>query len=459
MSGRSVATYNDPEFLNVTAISPLVSKCDIKVLYLGGNRNGSFITKERATSMAESLRGCPIVGHYIEDKEDFGGHGQQLIIDDEGFHFQTQTKPYGFVSLDSKIWFKDFIDTDEFGTETQRTYLMCEGYIWTGQFPELQGVVDFGKGQSMELDEQTLKGHWSEDTKSGIEFFIIDDAIFSKLCILGDDVEPCFEGASVNASTDYSLDNGKEFTHSLYSMMKDLKEVLTQFSLEGGNTSMNENEKLNEEIVEETAQKVLETPNSDFTAEAQVSAEGEAVSSEGETAPAVEDSAEEKNSENLDENIENDFSKNENIIEGENSNEEVVPVVETVSKEEYSLLEEKFNNLQSEYDALKNDYDSLYAFKKSIEDQEKLDLIQKEFSMLSVDDTAEILENRDKYSLNEIKSQLSVIYFDKYSKKEETPVAPVNNVEVPTTFSLDAINASTVSDPIAAALLSARKQK
>ena len=136
MSGRSVATYNDPEFLNITAISPLVSKCDIKVLYLGGNRNGSFITKERATSMAESLRGCPIVGHYIEEKEDFGGHGQQLIIDDEGFHFQTQTKPYGFVSLDSKIWFKDFIDTDEFGNETQRTYLMCEGYIWTGQYPE-----------------------------------------------------------------------------------------------------------------------------------------------------------------------------------------------------------------------------------------------------------------------------------------------------------------------------------
>ena len=171
MSGRSVATYNDPEFLNVTSISPLVSKCDIKVLYLGGNRNGSFITKERATAMAESLRGCPIVGHYIENKEDFGGHGQQLIIDDDGFHFQTLTKPFGFVDLNSKIWFKDFIDTDEFGNETQRTYLMVEGYIWTGQFPETQCVLDEGRPQSMELDEKTLKGHWSEDTKSGIEFF------------------------------------------------------------------------------------------------------------------------------------------------------------------------------------------------------------------------------------------------------------------------------------------------
>ena len=69
MSGRSVATYNDPEFLNITSVSPLMSKCNIKVLYLGGNRNGSFITKEKAMSMAETLRGCPIAGHYIENKE------------------------------------------------------------------------------------------------------------------------------------------------------------------------------------------------------------------------------------------------------------------------------------------------------------------------------------------------------------------------------------------------------
>lgn len=453
MSGRSVATYNDPEFLNVTSISPLVSKCDIKVLYLGGNRNGSFITKERATSMAESLRGCPIVGHYIEEKQDFGGHGQQLVIDDEGFHFQTLTKPYGFVSLNSKIWFQDFIDTDDFGVETQRTYLMCEGYIWTGQFPELQTLMDFGKGQSMELDEKTLKGHWSEDTKSGIEFFIIDDAIFSKLCILGDEVEPCFEGADVKASTEYSLDNGKEFTHSLYSMMKELKDVLTKFNLEGGNKSMNENEKLTQVEVENTQE--AEVVATEFTADAQVNAEGQAVSSEGETAEVAENSTDENNSENLDENVENEFSKNENILEGENS-DILENVVETVSKEEYSLLEEKYNSLQSNYDELKNQYDSLYEFKKGIEDQEKLDLIQKEFSMLSEEDTKEVLENRNNYSLNEIKSQLAVIYFDKYGKKEE-PEVEETKAEVPTTFSLDSLNTASVSDPIAAALLSARK--
>jgi hypothetical protein len=44
----------------------------------------------------------------------------------------------------------------------------------------------------MELDEKTLKGHWATNPKNNMEFFIINDAIFEKLCILGDEVEPCF---------------------------------------------------------------------------------------------------------------------------------------------------------------------------------------------------------------------------------------------------------------------------
>ena len=455
MSGRSVATYNDPEFLNITSVSPLMSKCNIKVLYLGGNRNGSFITKEKATSMAETLRGCPIAGHYIENKEDFGGHGQKLVIDDDGFHFQKETKPYGFVDLNSKIWFQDFIDTDEFGNETQRTYLMVEGYLWTGQFPELQPVIDEGRPQSMELDENTLKGHWSEDTKSGIEFFIIDDATFFELCILGEDVEPCFEGANVTKSTNYSLENGKDFTKTLATMMNELKQYTLANNLEGGKT-MPTNEEVKAQEVEQTA-----TPETEFTAEGQVNAEGEAVVEP--VAAAEEPQAEENASvaeisnENLDTSVENDFSKNENIIEGENSNVEEV-VVETVSKEEYTLLEEKYNNLQSEYAALKEENEALATYKAQIEDNEKLDLIQKEFSMLSEEDTKEVLENRANYSLSEIKSQLAVIYFDKCNKEQDAKVEETK-VEVPTTFSLDSMGAQNVSDPIAAALLSQRKSQ
>ena len=193
-SRASIATIDSPEFIQITKISPLISKCEIKVLYLGENRNQTFITKEVATQMAQTLPGCPIVGYYIENKEDFGDHGNQIIIDAEGVKFKKLTKPYGFVAPDAKVWFQKFEDTDEFGNKEIREYLMTEGYLWTGQYEEAKKIFEDenGRPESMELDEETLKGYWSTDNKRGLDFFIINDAIFSKLCILGEDVEPCF---------------------------------------------------------------------------------------------------------------------------------------------------------------------------------------------------------------------------------------------------------------------------
>jgi len=40
----------------------------------------------------------------------------------------------------------------------------------------------------MELDEKSLQGQWSKNIKKDMDFFIINDAVISKLCILGDDV-------------------------------------------------------------------------------------------------------------------------------------------------------------------------------------------------------------------------------------------------------------------------------
>ena len=68
MGRMSVATVKSPEFINISSISPFASKCEIKVLYLGQNRNGSFIDKQVAETMAQTLPGCPIVGYYSEDK-------------------------------------------------------------------------------------------------------------------------------------------------------------------------------------------------------------------------------------------------------------------------------------------------------------------------------------------------------------------------------------------------------
>ena len=95
LAHQSIATISSPEFINLQPldINPLMSSCQIKVFYLGENRNGSCIFKQTASEMAQTLRGAPIVGYYKKDKEDFADHGEQLILDDEGFHFNCLTCP------------------------------------------------------------------------------------------------------------------------------------------------------------------------------------------------------------------------------------------------------------------------------------------------------------------------------------------------------------------------------
>ena len=390
MVHQSVSVIKEPEFINLSPndINPLVSNCQIKVLYVGENRNRSYISKEVAEDMAKSLRGTPIVGYYIEDKEDFGDHGEQLVIDGEGFHFNTLTKPYGFVAPDAKVWFQDFEDMDERGIKTVRTYLVTDGYLWTGQFEECRSLLTNAKSQSMELDSETLNGEWSNAVNNNYELFIINDAIFSKLCILGDDVEPCFEGASI-APKAYNLD----FQKTLFSMVKDLQEIKS----EGRANSMNT------EIIE----------NNDLNAAANV-AEPAAATTFTEKI--------ENNQENLGKANQEESPKNENTITAEQF---------SLLSQEYEDLKNKNAELQEKYSKLEQDYSELLTFKKNVENEKKDELI-KSFYMLSNEDKKDVMENKEKYSLDEIEAKLSVICFRKKinfaSEKEEPegePAAPV----------------------------------
>ena len=54
---KSIATINSPEFINLAPldINPLMSSCEIKVLYIGENRNHTYISKEVATDIVQCL--------------------------------------------------------------------------------------------------------------------------------------------------------------------------------------------------------------------------------------------------------------------------------------------------------------------------------------------------------------------------------------------------------------------
>lgn len=413
---QSIATINSPQFINLQPldVNPLMSACEIKVLYIGENRNRSYISKEVAAEMAKTLRGAPIVGYFKESKEDFADHGEQMVWDDQGIHFNCLTKPYGFVAPDAKVWFQKFNDSDEFGNEVQREYLMTTGYLWTGQYEQVQSVINEGKPHSMELDDATLDGHWATNSKSNIEFFIINDAIFTKLCILGDDTEPCFQGSSITKpmiSANFSKTVDDNFKQTLFSMMKDL-----QNALKGGYTMEKEvnlsieepvapQTEFSEEKVELSEPVVDESPDStDFTEEPQQVEEPETAFEEESESSESEPEAEFAKEDKQDEEQKQDSDQEQEEDDKEEEDED--------DKKKYSLLEQQYNELSTQYEQLKADYATLVEFKNQIEKDRKTALI-KEFYMLSNEDKKDVIENMDKYSYDEIKAKLAVICFQK----------------------------------------------
>ena len=451
---QSFATIDSPEFINLQPldINPLMSSCEIKVLYVGENRNRSYITKEVATEMSKTLRGAPIVGYYRQDKEDFADHGEKVTIDDQGIKFECMTVPYGFVSPDAKVWFQKFEDVDDLGNTVVREYLMTTGFLWTGQFPECKGAVEGdGKPHSMELDGNSLNGEWSKNINEDMEFFIINDAVFSKLCILGEDVEPCFEGSSITApkvSSTFNLDD--DFKQTLFSMMQDLK-----FALEGGQETM----------VLENTEKTLDKTNESVVTEFENVSEGQSENSDVTAQTEFEKKEDEKKEETPADNKESevpaekkkedeeykkcekkDYEKKEEEKEApaqtsaDEKKDEEKKEEKKFSLEEYSALEEKITSLQKEYAELETKYQALVAFKNEVE-EEKKDALINSFYMLSDEDKKDVVENKAQYSLEDIEAKLSVICVRKKVNFELED----NTTDVATTFNLN--DAKTESLP------------
>lgn len=107
-------------------------------------------------------------------------------------------------------------------------------------------------------------------------------------------------------------------------------------------------------------------------------------------------------------------------------------------KEKYSLLEEELSELKNQYALLEAEVQELRNFKAEAEDAQKDEMINS-FCMLSDEDKADVIENKSKYSLDEIEAKLSVICV---RKKVSFDLDSDNKEETaPTTFSLDSLDA------------------
>lgn len=104
---------------------------------------------------------------------------------------------------------------------------------------------------------------------------------------------------------------------------------------------------------------------------------------------------------NKGENDDDDKKKKKNY-----SLEDVVEYTEL--KAQYDELQTKFAALETENNSLKEQIAPLAEFKNAAEKKDKEDMIAK-FYMLSDEDKADVIQNIDKYSIDDIEAKLSVI--------------------------------------------------
>lgn len=424
----SVKLNSPIELVNMTPLksNPLISKCQIKVCYVGEqpNRNGSVITKEVANQMALSLPGSPIVGFYNEETSDFEGHERELVIDEDNLYFKDITRPYGFVDLGAQPWFEKFSDD---GIEHE--YLMTEGYLWTGQYPEAQRIIDKGNNQSMELDTKLTNGYWAKTDNEKPDLFIINEAVISKLCILGEDVEPCFEGASIT-KYQFSFDDG--FKTQLFTLMDEIKKVL-----EKGDVSMLDKDRegsLETELeptdpVEPVADPVEPTdPVADPAEPVEPTEEG--------TDPADVDNAPVDGA--------NAAPTEPAVTYNLDEIKEYVELNQRYSalEADHNSLNETVNTLNATIDSLKAEVEELRTFKLGVERVEKENMIAS-FYMLSDEDKAGVVARIDELSVSDIEKELSVICVrNKVSFNLEE-----DNNPAPTTYNLNNLDDDDASVP------------
>ena len=177
--------------------SETMSRGRCRVFYKGLNRNGTYITDEFAAKLIKSAPYTPIKGIYEVD--DYTDHGKK----------RTEGRIYGIVPAEPNFAWEKHRDED--GVE--REYACFDTLYYTALYEEAGEI--FSKGQSMELYRNALKGRWEKI--GGKQAYVFTDGCFLGLQVLGDEVEPCFEGAGF-----YSLKDSIEAILDKYEKKKDL---------------------------------------------------------------------------------------------------------------------------------------------------------------------------------------------------------------------------------------------
>lgn len=177
----------------------------LRIAYPETNRNKTCITKDVFEKCKNTLYNCPIVANYDPDTKMIGGHDTEFLRNDDGtLKMINVTHPIGCVPESANIYWEQVGDKE---------YLVTDVLLWKRQ-PAYEYIKEHGiTKHSMEI------GVKQGQIIDGI--YTISDFVFTALCLLGDNEEPCFEDSSLQV---FALDNVQQ---EYMQMMEEVQQIYT----------------------------------------------------------------------------------------------------------------------------------------------------------------------------------------------------------------------------------------
>ncbi len=421
MDKKELTKFSLSVYGNITQYNEVLSKARCRIFYKYENRNGTYITDEFADKLISTLAYVPVKGIYDATAGDYTDHGKQ----------RYEGRIYGIVPENPNFSWEKHLDDD--GVE--REYACTDVLLFTGIYKQ-EALEIAQKAQSMELYADSLKGEWKYI--EGKRLFVFTEGRFLGLQALGDDYEPCFEGAAF---------------YTLYDSIRDVVTQIEQFELKqtGGADKMDFklsddqkynmiwsllNPNFNEEgewtmnymvtsvydqyavaynIVDQIYERVYYTKNDDTDSLEITNKERTYivdVNEEEKRALAALAAIHNNTYEKIDEDYSNLQTENENfglkIEEHENTistleqeKENIANELEEV-KNNYTASEEKVNTLTTEVEELS-------AYKASIEKKEKEAVIDKYSEQLENEILEPFKNDIDKYTKEELDKELAFV--------------------------------------------------
>lgn len=408
-----VNLYSKPE-----SITPTLSKCRGRYFYRGMNRNRTYITDEFAEQLIRSLPYAPIKGIFNSDELDFEDHGWK----------SSDGKIYGIVPENPNFAWEKHVDCD--GIE--REYACSDVILFTALYPEANLIID--KPQSMEIYPKDLEGEWMISPEDGEPYFLFKKGRLLGLQILGDEVEPCFEGAA------------------FFELRKRAKDLYQYFEEES--KKMEENKVPVQNAAEATPAEpeikntVAEPEATPAPAEPETKsavAEPEATPAPASVEPEVNNSVAEPVVAPTEPAVSEDFAaKYEALaVEFESAKAEFAAKIDELNSaiaeaegkiNSYSAtIEEKeaeIVRLNSALSDINNEKSELQNYKVSVETEEKNKIIEEFSSKLSTEKIEEFTAKMADYSVEDFKKELCFAAYESGASfaKDEEPVLIFKNM-------------------------------